>query len=112
MVYSMSADDRRELVRMAEGFAEKMAAMGNMSEEEITHMMDEIKDVCQHYCNGCPSYDDTGETKLAFCTIGKSDKITEDLGCMCTGCPVTGKLSLESDFHCIKGSAREQAGMG
>jgi hypothetical protein len=96
---------------MAEGFAEKMAAMGNMSEEEIARIMEEIKDVCQHYCNGCPSYDDTGETELAFCTTGKSDKVNEELGCMCTSCPVTEKLSLEWDYYCMKGSGRDQAGM-
>jgi hypothetical protein len=44
--------------------------------------------------------------------MGKSDKITEENGCMCRGCPVTEKMSLEWDYYCIKGSGSEQAGLG
>lgn len=97
---------------MGESFAEKMAAMGNMSEDEVANMIEEIKGVCQHYCQECPTYDETGETGLAFCTMGKSDSVTGEGGCMCTGCPVADKMSLEWDYYCIKGSGREQAGLG
>lgn len=97
---------------MAESFREKMAAMGNMSDEEMGRMVEEIKAVCQNYCGECPSYTGTGETELAFCALGKSDRISEERGCMCSSCPVTAKMSLEWDYYCIKGSGREQDGLG
>ncbi|MEE9594120.1 MAG: DUF2769 domain-containing protein [Candidatus Hydrothermarchaeales archaeon] len=91
-------------------FEEMMGMMAEMSEEQINAAMMENKKICAEYCGVCPSYTGTGETELMFCATGKSDKITEERGCICGGCPVqTQKMNLRWDFYCTKGSGREQS---
>jgi hypothetical protein len=76
-------------------------------------MIREIKEVCEHYCQDCPTHDETGETELAFCAIGRSATRSPTNRVACAGgCPVTERMSLEWDCYCIKGSGSEQAGMG
>jgi hypothetical protein len=96
---------------MAETFEEKMADWGNMSQEERDGMIEDIQSMCANFCGECPSYTGTGEHKLGFCVQGKSDVIEKDKGCLCPGCPITGKLSLRWDHFCLNGSSFEQAGI-
>jgi hypothetical protein len=62
-------------------------------------------------CKGCPSWLECGE-KGGFCfvMIGKSACITEDVGCICGGCPVYPKLGLEHLHFCIRDSEKVQKG--
>ena len=43
-----------------------------------------------------------------ICATGKSDKISEEKGCLCGGCPVTSKMGLRWNYYCTRGSGREQ----
>jgi hypothetical protein len=67
----------------------------------------EVSKLC--ICGSCPTYDGTGETNLAFCATGKSEKITEEKGCTCPGCPVYDMMGLRWTYYCTKGAGREQA---
>ena len=92
-------------------FEEMMKGMAGMSQEEMMKKVGEVKNVCKNFCGKCPSYEGTGETDFGFCSTGKSQKITEEKGCICGGCPVTEMMGLRWGYYCTKGSGREQAGM-
>ena len=62
---------------------------------------------CAEYCGKCPSYEGTGETALAFCTLGKSSIIHEQRGCLCAQCPISRTMSLRWDHYCVQGKAME-----
>lgn len=96
---------------MAETFEEKMAAMGDMSEEETAQMIEDIKGTCKNFCGECPTYTGTNETELAFCAQGRSKIISEEKGCLCPGCPISRKLNMRWDYYCRNGSGMEQAGI-
>jgi hypothetical protein len=87
-------------------FEQAMKMMDQMSEEERKATIAEYTNMC--ICASCPTYVGTGETKLLFCDLGKSDVITEDKGCTCPGCPVTPKMGLRWNDYCLKGSGRER----
>jgi hypothetical protein len=53
-------------------YEEKIKIMNGMTEKEINDGVEQIKYICKDYCGKCPSYQGTGETNLAFCSIGKS----------------------------------------
>jgi hypothetical protein len=80
--------------------------MTQMSEEERGAYLAECTEMC--ICESCPTYEDTGETKLLFCVHGSSDIITEDKGCPCRECPLTQKMGLRWNDYCLKGSAEER----
>ncbi len=73
-----------------------------------------VKDMC--ICADCPSYLDCsekgGSAELGFCfpTIGKSECIEEEKGCICGSCPVTEKMGLKHGYYCTRGSEKEQGG--
>lgn len=83
-----------------------------MSSEEMEEKKKMVMSMCT--CAGCPSYKDCsqegGEKELGFCfpTIGKSNCITEEKGCICGECPVTEKMGLKNIYFCTKGSEMEQ----
>lgn len=89
-------------------FEDSMEMMASMSKEDMMAGMEENKKICADYCGNCPSYSGTGETELLFCSTGKSDKITEEKGCLCGGCPVTPKMGLRWGYYCTRGSGRDQ----
>jgi|Deesub1362B_J571_1020462.scaffolds.fasta_scaffold00192_5 hypothetical protein len=95
-----------------ESFEDKMASLKGLSEEEMAKRLESMRDVCKSYCGECPSYTGTGESSLVFCAMGKSSIITEEKGCLCPSCPVTDMMSLRWKFYCIRGSGKEQAGLG
>ena len=95
-------------------YEEVSEMMKGMSQEEIAAKIEESKKICADYCGKCPSYVGTGEDKLVFCApmVGKSDKITEEKGCLCGGCPVTSMMGLRWGYYCTRGSAKEQMHAG
>lgn len=90
---------------------ENMERMKDLSPEERDKQMKEwmirTKGVCKEYCGKCPSYEGTGETDLVFCAMGKSDKITEEKGCICGKCPITEEMGLRWGYYCTRGSSRD-----
>jgi len=60
-------------------------------------------------CRQCPSFKACGES-IGYCfpSIGKSNCIKNENGCVCGTCPVTSQLGLKHDYYCIKGSEKEQ----
>jgi len=88
-------------------YEEKIKIMAGMTEKEINDGIEQLKYICKDYCGKCPSYQGTGETNLAFCSIGKSSLIKEKKGCLCKQCPVTKMMSLRWDFYCTDGNALE-----
>ncbi len=96
---------------MGKTFEEIMEGMMKLSEAERSAKMGEAARICRDFCGECPSYTGTGETALLFCANGKSEKIKEEKGCLCGGCPVQKNMALRWNYYCTKGSGREQAGM-
>ncbi len=69
---------------------------------------DHLRQEC--ICPDCPTYNDCAREakELIYCVVGKSPScITEDLGCICPGCPVTFELGLVHLTFCIDGSEAE-----
>ena len=93
-------------------FDEKIKIMNGMTDKEISDGLEQIKYICKDYCGKCPSYQGTGETNLAFCSIGKSSLIKEKKGCLCNQCPVTKMMSLRWEYYCTEGSALELSKAG
>jgi Protein of unknown function (DUF2769) len=86
-------------------FEEMMEKLSGMSPEEMKAAAEENTKLC--ICGRCPSYVGTGETELLFCSTGKSDKITEERGCICMECPLTPKMGLRWGYYCTRGSAKD-----
>lgn len=82
---------------------------GEISPETLKKREEMIVSMC--ICPECPSWVECWE-KGGYCfeTIGKSEGIREENGCICLGCPVTNKLGLEYMYYCTRGSAKEQEG--
>jgi len=86
-------------------FEEMLEKMAGMSPEELKAAAEENTRLCT--CSQCPSYVGTGETALLFCASGRSERISEEKGCICMGCPVTPKMGLRWGYYCTRGSAKE-----
>ena len=52
-------------------FEEKIEIIKGMTEKQIQDGLEQTKFMCKDYCGKCPSYQGTGETNLAFCSIGQ-----------------------------------------
>ncbi|MHA1398485.1 MAG: DUF2769 domain-containing protein [Candidatus Heimdallarchaeaceae archaeon] len=86
-------------------FEEKMTILLKMSDEEKKRSAEQIPYMC--LCSKCPSYVKTAESKLAFCTLGKSEVIKEQKGCLCNQCPISKTMSMRWDHYCIRGDAMQ-----
>lgn len=91
---------------MARTHDEIMAGLMKRPKAEIDAKLEELKALCT--CADCPSFKGTGETKLLFCLLGKSNVIQKEVECFCAPCPVTDAVELRSNFHCTRGSGRQQ----
>ncbi|VVB75050.1 Uncharacterised protein [Candidatus Tiddalikarchaeum anstoanum] len=60
-------------------------------------------------CKNCPSYFECGE-KLAYCFLGKSKCIKQEVGCICPGCPVEKEINSTKEYYCTRGSNKELSG--
>lgn len=92
---------------MDKTFEEKIKIMDGMTDKQIQENIEQLKFICKDFCGKCPSYQGTGETKLAFCTIGRSQIIKEKKGCLCPRCPVYKMMSFRWEFYCMSGNALE-----
>jgi hypothetical protein len=97
---------------MAETFEDRMKKMAGMPKEDTAEMIDDVKNVCRDYCGNCPSYFGTGEKELGFCITAKSKAIKNEAGCLCSGCPISEKMSYRWEYYCTRGSGREQSAAG
>ncbi len=88
-------------------FEEKMKMLAYMSEADQQKSAANVIGFCEDYCGKCPSYEGTGETKLGFCTLGKSSVIHEQKGCLCAQCPISRTMSLRWNHYCSQGKAIE-----
>ncbi|MFX0208478.1 MAG: DUF2769 domain-containing protein [Candidatus Hodarchaeota archaeon] len=88
-------------------FEEKMKMLAYMSEADQQRSAENVIGFCEDFCKKCPSYEGTGETKLAFCTLGKSSVILEQKGCLCPQCPIFRTMSLRWNHYCSRGNAIE-----
>lgn len=87
-------------------FEEKYKAMmGGMSEADQKKSVQQVIHLCQ--CNKCQTYEESGETDLVFCTLGKSESVQEQKGCLCSTCAITNTMSLRWEYYCTKGAAVE-----
>ena len=88
-------------------FEEKYKALtkGKWTPESLKQSTEQVAYMCM--CGKCPSYAETEEHQLVFCTLGKSDRIQEQKGCLCDQCPLTRMMNLRWKYYCIEGSAYE-----
>ena len=91
-----------------DAWEQRMRAMMAMPEEERTRHMRKLEGMC--ICGDCPSYNNTGETKLLFCGLGKSEAITAEKGCTCGECSVTPQMGLTGLYYCTRGDEAKQRG--
>ena len=82
----------------------------DVSSEDMEKKKEMVLSMCT--CPDCPSWVECGE-KGGFCfqTIGKSDCIETEKGCICGACPVKEKMRLRHVYFCTRGSEKEQSDM-
>ncbi len=83
---------------MADQFDEALAKLDGKETSRLW-------DLC--ICGDCPTYNACArESKeLLYCIYGKSFHcVTEDLGCICPGCPVVDQIGLVNLTFCLYGS--------
>ena len=83
----------------------KMLNTGTWTRKQLQDSAEQIAYMC--ICTKCPSYQASEEKEIVFCTIGKSEKIQEEKGCLCLECPLQKMMAARWDYYCVKGSAYE-----
>ena len=92
-------------------FEEKMNELNQMSEENKTSSLNQMKTDC--ICPICPTYSECAKKsdELLFCVTGKSEScITKERGCMCPTCPFAQEygIGIKYNFYCTRGTELEQ----
>ncbi|MBS1262971.1 MAG: hypothetical protein MAG715_00136 [Methanonatronarchaeales archaeon] len=89
-------------------FAQTVDETGGLS-EEVSESREKTLDLCT--CPGCPTHLD-GDWLVGYCfpTIGSSESISNEAGCICGNCPVYLENDLEHGYYCTRGSELEQSG--
>jgi len=90
-------------------FEETMLSMVGMTPAEMADAMEKAKTRCT--CPGCPTYTRCAKNgkELLFCATGKSFMcISDEKGCICPTCPITGEFGLKYTLFCTKGSEKAQ----
>ena len=90
-----------QAVKEMDTFEKALPTLGKKAEE--------LRAKC--ICPDCPTYNDCSKERneLLFCIYGKSFQcITEDLGCICPGCPLIEELGLVNLTFCLLGSEASQ----
>lgn len=93
-------------------FEEVMQMMAKQSDEEKMKTIDKNKSLC--ICKECPTYNKCAKEKgeLLYCSFGASPTcITEEIACICSGCPLTMNMGLKNEYFCTRGSEKEQRRM-
>ncbi len=57
-------------------------------------------------CRTCPSYPFEG---LIFCSHGRSERIVNQIGCLCPECDNFADYGLRDGYYCQDGRAGEEA---
>jgi hypothetical protein len=83
-----------------------MQRLSEMPEHERRKEICYQKTMC--ICSRCPSYIGTDEKEVLFCSLGKSDKITQENGCICGTCPVMERMGLTRLYYCTRGNETQQ----
>ncbi len=58
-------------------------------------------------CGRCPSFSECAQERGEglYCGVGKSECISETLGCLCAQCPVSKHSQLCASYYCLHGEA-------
>ncbi|UCE12725.1 MAG: DUF2769 domain-containing protein [Candidatus Heimdallarchaeota archaeon] len=100
----MTSDDERFPTA---SFEEKFKMFAVMTDSQREAAAENVIHFCKDYCGKCPTNQGTGETARAFCSLGKSEVIQEQKGCLCGQCPISKTMSLRWDYYCTQGKALE-----
>ncbi len=82
-----------------------MDAFDTFSQQPDAKEIARLRDLC--ICADCPTYNDCAKEakELLYCVYGRSFHcVTDDLGCICPGCPVVDEIGLVNLTFCIFGS--------
>ncbi|UCH02980.1 MAG: DUF2769 domain-containing protein [Candidatus Bathyarchaeota archaeon] len=83
---------------------ERMYRVMRMSAAERRKLMSNpvlAKTICN--CTYRPTYENSDETELLFCVLGRSPNIGKERGCVCVLSPVAAFKKLIYFYHCIRG---------
>jgi len=101
MVICMATPDEKWATA---SFEEKYSMMmGSMSEADQKRSAQNVIHLCR--CNKCQTNTETGEINAVYCTLGKSEGISEQRGCLCSECSITKTMSMRWKYYCTQGSA-------
>ena len=110
---------------MPSDYFELMLQTLHLTPEERELIIEKRKKQC--VCDMCPTYQSCalkqkekesgageGESawsrkgECAFCTVGKSSCIEEEVECLCSTCPLSREMGLRYSFYCTRGSETQQ----
>lgn len=114
---------------MPSDYFELMLRTLHLTAEERELILEKRKKQC--ICDMCPTYracvlkqkgteaaagggpaEGESEWKLegecAFCTVGGSSCIDEEIECLCSTCPLSREMGLRYSFYCTRGSETQQ----
>ena len=90
-------------------FENTMTTMSKMPASERMKMVKEKTGMC--ICPDCPTYTDCAKNaqERLFCIHGTSFVcISQEIDCLCPGCPVAADMGLLSNFFCTRGAEAVQ----
>ena len=109
---------------MPSDYFELMLQTLHLTAEERELIVEKRKKQC--ICNMCPTYkacalkegaeEGPAEGKsewalkgeCAFCTLGKSECIEDEVECLCSTCPLSREMGLRYSYYCTRGSETQQ----
>ncbi|MGC9518015.1 MAG: DUF2769 domain-containing protein [Methanomicrobiales archaeon] len=88
-------------------FEAEVLKVQEMSDKDREKAIKSLKQQC--ICGKCPTYNECAKNAAEglFCVLGKSEEcINDDLGCICTECPLAQGMGVGKVFntYCLKGS--------
>ncbi|KAF1078588.1 DUF2769 domain-containing protein [Methanogenium sp. MK-MG] len=96
---------------MPSDYFEMMLRSLNLTPEEREMVVEKRKEQC--ICDLCPTFEACGgkteeNEAFAFCTLGASACIEEEVECLCSTCPLSREMGLAYSFYCTRGSETQQ----
>lgn len=81
-----------------------------MTPEQMKERLKKLEPMC--ICENCPTYIGLGEEDdyIVYCfpTRGKSQKIKDEVSCICPDCLVYEEMNFTTDFFCTRGTEKQQ----
>lgn len=77
-------------------------------EEKMAYVMENC--ICPQCPSWIPEASENGEG--GYCATGMSQCNIQEVGCICSTCPVTAEMGLEWGYYCTRGSAAEMMAEG